>query len=167
MQNEVILALSYMALAGVAWANKYSYMLVLNIIACALCGLYLYMSSAYTGAVVSSIAAAANLVQLLLPVKKTDRRLMTRNILAMLIASIVSIFLYAKPSDIVPCIAFSINRFSEAQENPQIIRYGLIISALLWSYYGAQHELWLFVMAEIAVLLFILMTVKKYRVKLK
>ncbi|MCS5597613.1 MAG: YgjV family protein [Alphaproteobacteria bacterium] len=161
--NELVLALSYLALAAVAWTNKYKYMLALNIVACALCGVYLLLSSAYVGAVVSSVAALSNFIQLILPSGKVKKRLMERNIIAVFFACSVSMFLYAKPSDIAPCLAFSINRLSEAQENTQIIRYGLILSAALWSYYGLQHELWFFVIAELAVLLLIIAKIWNYK----
>jgi hypothetical protein len=154
--TELLLIFSYLTVIAVANAKQYRKMLFLNIISCWLCGLYLYLNMAYVGASVSTIAGVASLIQLCLPVREAKRNAPVRNGVAIGFATLAASILYSKPSDLLPCIAFTLHRFSEAQENPHLIRLGLIVGGCLWAAYAAHNGLYLFVAIESITIAFVI-----------
>lgn len=161
--SELFLIFSYLALIGVANVKQYKTMLLLNIASCWLCGVYLFMNEALVGASVTTIAGFANLVQFLLPEKRADTKKDFRNLVAICFSFVAVGLLYSRPSDIFPCCAFTLNRLSEAQGKPQVIRAGLIASGFLWSAYAWHNGLYLFVGIEMVTLLFIIHATIKSR----
>ena len=153
--TELFLIFSYLTLIAVANAKQYKRMLALNILSCWLCGVYLCLTMAYVGAAVSTIAGFASLIQFYLPEKQSEKIKSTRNGIASAFVILVVSILYSRPSDLFPCFAFTLNRVSEAQENPRLIRFSLMIGGLCWAAYAFYNGLYFFVAVEILTVVFI------------
>ncbi|MEC7028229.1 MAG: YgjV family protein [Pseudomonadota bacterium] len=141
MIEHLCLLIGYAIVISMVHLKSYRHILFMNIFSNAFVGIYLYMNDAYTGAAAVSIAGAASLFQLTMPQSNTPKVMFYRNAgaSAFLVAAIG--FLYARPSDILPCLANLTNRFAEAQASEQILRFGLGISSFFWLSYAIANNL--------------------------
>ena len=126
-------------------------MLIANVFSCLLVGAYLYLNGAIVGGIVSSIAGLASIAQIALNHFKIEGRQTFRNLIASLFTVVAVVILYNKPSDLLPCIAFTQNRLFEAQGKPQLIRLAVFFGTLLWATYAFTHGLYILAIIELAI----------------
>lgn len=147
----VLLILGYLAFFAVLRFEKYNHMLIANVFSGLLVGAYLYLNGAIVGGTVSSIAGLASVAQLTLGHIKVEGQQNLKNLIASLFTVVAVMILYNKPSDLLPCIAFTQNRLFEAQGKPQLIRLGAFFGTLLWAVYAFTHELYILAIIELTI----------------
>ncbi|MBG77961.1 MAG: hypothetical protein CL570_02890 [Alphaproteobacteria bacterium] len=152
----IILALSFTAFMCVVKFKKHHHMLTANVACCSFSSLYLYLNDATIGAIVSGIAACAVITQILLNSTGHKISAQHKNNTAIGFSLLAVMILYQKPSDLLPCIAFTQNRLLEAQGNPQYIRAGVAFGSILWSIYSLAHGLLIMAILEVAIALYAL-----------
>ena len=136
-----LLIANYLAFICVVRLKQHHHMLMANILSCSFSSLYLWINDAHIGALVSGIAACGIAVQMFLNTPTRSISAQHRNNTAIGFSLLAVMVLYQKPSDLLPCIAFTQNRLLEAQGNPQYIRAGVAFGSLLWSAYSFAHGL--------------------------
>ena len=124
---------------------------------------HLYFMQSFVGAYAVMIAVLSGLVQVILPEGLMKKTALIRNILASAFALIGVAFLAQQTTDVLPLISVVLARFSEAQENPQHIRLGFIISMLMWLYYTFENGLYLMAFSYVVTLLSLTWAFWRYR----
>lgn len=113
-------------------------MMFLKFISDLLAGTYLYLIGGTSGALGCIIAGTGAAIQAVTPEKYLSSSLITRIIIATILAVTGGVLIYKSPVDILPLLGVVIARFGELQKSTQRIRYVYLGTGFLWIIYLAN-----------------------------
>lgn len=131
-----------------SFLQNYRIMMVSNGGACLSYSIYLYLTDAYVGALVLFIAALSCFVQLLIPDRQNKTIWYIRNGIALAVIFISLPMMYTQMSDLLPCLAYTVSRITQAQGTPTMVVTGTLLSGICWVAYGLFEALYLFTAME-------------------
>ena len=136
---------------SLVWIKEYRHTLFANIGLCASFAVYAWLIGQHVAATIPVIAASTSVFQLLMPLSEDKKQVMIRNGVAVFSAVIACALLYQKPSDIFPCLGFTVIRIGEARQSARIMKAGFFTGMGFWIIFGLLEELYLLVSGEIII----------------